>query len=167
VTFGRDENDDEVLTAVLLGLSEKVARRARRLGVEGRTVTLKLRLPDFTTLSRSRTLPSPVASATTLYGTAHELLRAIPRNGRAVRLIGVGLANLVEETQLSLDLVGDEGHDAPQSSARRRALDEVEDALEGKFGAGTVRRARTLLSRNARDTGSLPGRPASDASDAS
>lgn len=166
VTFARDEDDDELLTAVLLGLSEKVARRARKLGVSGRTVTLKLRLPDFTTLSRSRTVDAPVESAAVLFGIGRELMRSIPRDGKAVRLIGIGLANLVEKTQLTLDLHGDAGHEEPVSSARRRALDALEDALEGKFGAGTVRRARTLLSRGARDTGSMPGRPAPDRTDA-
>lgn len=159
VTFGRDEADDEVLEAVLLGLVEKVVRRARRQGVAGRTVTLKVRRPDFTTLSRSRTTTSPVVDVGMLYATSRALLRAIDRRGEPVRLIGVGLSNLVEDPQLELDLFGDPGHERGIPAGRQRALDEVEDALEGKFGKGVVRRASTLIAGNVRDTGSLAGRP--------
>ncbi len=159
ITFGRDEDDTGRLEAVLLALCEKVSRRARRAGVAGRTVTFRFRRPDFTTLSRSRTFAAPVSDVGPVYEASLALLRRVRRGDEPARLIGVGLSNLVDDPQLELDLFGDEGHRAGVGGERRRQIHALEDALEGRFGTGVVKRARTMLASEVRDTGSMEGRP--------
>jgi DNA polymerase-4 len=159
ITFGEDEADAGRLEAVLLALCEKVGRRARKAGVAGRTITFRFRRPDFTTLTRSRTFASPVSDVEPLFDAARALFARVRSGDEPVRLIGVGLSNLVEDPQLELDLFGDAGHESGTAGERRRALHELEDAIEGKFGTGVMRRARTLLATSVRDTGSMEGRP--------
>jgi DNA polymerase-4 len=160
VTFARDQGDEGVLEGVLLGLAEKVARRARRQGVGGRTVTLKLRLPDFTTQTRHRTLATPTQEAGTIFRAARALLRSVDRGGADVRLLGVGITGLGESRQL--DLFEDASGGVAGRGERRRALQEAEDAIVGRFGRGALSRARTLLTSEAEDTASLPDRPEED-----
>ncbi|MGQ0721439.1 MAG: DNA polymerase IV [Candidatus Eiseniibacteriota bacterium] len=142
-TFPQDVGDAGVLEGVLLALAESVARRARRAGFAGRTVQLKVRLADFTTLSRSRTLAAPTSSATTLFRAAADLFRGVDRRGSAVRLLGVGLAGLVDAPQL--ELFGGATTGGPEDLARRDRLDEAEDSIVARFGAAALARARTLV----------------------
>lgn len=103
-TYARDIDDASVLRASLRGYAESVGAELRRLGRRARCVTLKLRYGDFATITRSRTLPRPTHADEELYRTAAELLReALARDGRAVRLIGLGASQLVDDAvQLSL-----------------------------------------------------------------
>jgi DNA polymerase-4 len=157
VTFARDQADEGLLEGVLLGLAEKVARRARRQGVSGRTVTLKLRLPDFTTFTRSRTIEPPTQDADRVYRVGRALFRALDRKGAAVRLIGVGVSNLTEAVQL--DLFATDESESPADEARRESLRVAEDAIIGRFGKHVLGRARTLVASDAEDTSSMAGRP--------
>jgi len=157
VTFARDQADEGLLEGVLLGLAEKVARRARAAGVSGRTVTLKLRLPDFTTLSRSRTIEPPTQDADRVFRVGRALFRSIDRAGAAARLIGIGLGNLTESVQL--DLFATDESRGPADDARRGQLRAVEDAIVRRFGPHVLGRARTLVAADAEDTSSMAGRP--------
>ncbi len=103
-TYARDIDDIAVLRASLRGYAESVGVDLRRLGRRAHCVSLKLRYGDFTTISRSRTLKRPTFSDEELYRTATELLeRALARDGRAVRLIGLGVSQLTDDVvQLGL-----------------------------------------------------------------
>ncbi|MCH8993853.1 MAG: DNA polymerase IV [Chloroflexi bacterium] len=103
-TYARDVDDIAVLRASLRGYAESVGADLRRLGRRAHCVSLKLRYGDFTTISRSRTLKRPTFSDEELYRTATELLeRALSRDGRAVRLIGLGVSQLTDDVvQLGL-----------------------------------------------------------------
>jgi DNA polymerase-4 len=157
VTFARDQTDEGVLEGVLLGLAEKVARRARNQGVGGRTVTLKLRLPDFTTYTRSRTIEPPTQDTDRIYRVARSLFRSVDRQGAAVRLVGVGISNLTESVQL--DLFATDESEGPADEAKRQQLRETEDAIVRRFGKHVLGRARTLVAADAEDTSSMAGRP--------
>ncbi len=88
-------------------MSQGVAASLRRMQRPGRTVTLKLRYSDFTTITRSRTLPEPTDDAARIASTARDLLAGTDAGERAVRLIGVsvgGLADPEEPLQLELPL---------------------------------------------------------------
>ncbi|MDP8969829.1 MAG: DNA polymerase IV, partial [Actinomycetota bacterium] len=93
-TFDRDVDDPRVLRVELLRLAEKVARRMRRGHLSGRTVTLKLRYANFTTVTRSRTLPVATDQATGLHREAVALLDALRLERVRVRLVGLGVTNL-------------------------------------------------------------------------
>ena len=91
-TLARDTDDPELLADIVGRLSASVARHLSSRDMSGRTVKLKLRLADFTTFTRQRTLPSPIRSTEELSGVAGELLRAELLPERLFRLVGVGIS---------------------------------------------------------------------------
>ncbi len=91
-TFARDTGDRDVLLEVVERLSGRVAGSLMRKDLHGRTVKLKLRLSDFTTFTRQRTLPYTIQSAEDLSQPVAELLLAELHGGRAFRLVGVGVS---------------------------------------------------------------------------
>ncbi|MFI7701040.1 DNA polymerase IV [Nonomuraea sp. NPDC049480] len=93
-TFAADIDDPEVIRRELLRLSERVAARMRKGGHVGRTVSVKLRRADFTTITRSRTLREPTDVAQVIYATACELFHAAGLERVRLRLVGVRMENL-------------------------------------------------------------------------
>ncbi|MGI5292421.1 DNA polymerase IV [Nonomuraea polychroma] len=93
-TFATDVDDPEVIRRELLRLSERVAARMRKGGHVGRTVSVKLRRADFTTITRSRTLREATDVAQVIYTTACELYRAAGLERVRLRLVGVRMENL-------------------------------------------------------------------------
>ncbi len=142
-TFHEDTDDRELLRKWLLRQSERVGRNQRKAGLKGRTVTLKIKFADFTSITRSRSLPEPTDATEIIFRTACELLDAEPLP-RKVRLIGVGLSNYDKRPQqLSLldDTVGGQtgGRIATE---RQQKLDRTLDSLRDKFGRSAVVRGR-------------------------
>jgi DNA polymerase-4 len=140
-TFNEDLSALSDLEDVLAELAEKVARHARTDGLAGRVVTLKLRTTDFKIHTRRRTIPVPTQTAKTLFAVGRELL-AKEATGRPYRLIGVGLAELVEAGAVEDDFfAGDE----------RRALagEKTLDAIRERFGAGAVTSGRIFRAKGA------------------
>ncbi|NUP02487.1 MAG: DNA polymerase IV [Nonomuraea sp.] len=93
-TFAADVDDPEVIRRELLRLSERVAARMRKGGHVGRTVSVKLRRADFTTITRSRTLREPTDVAQVIYATACGLFEAAGLQRVRLRLVGVRMENL-------------------------------------------------------------------------
>ena len=134
-TFETDVTDPVALHRELLRLSDAVGARLRRAGVQARTVSLKLRFEDFTTISRSRTLAEPTDLGKRIYEEARSLYDAASQGGRPVRLIGVrgeGLSGAVA----SLGLWDDD--------EQWREVEGTVDAIGSRFGAGVVRPAALL-----------------------
>jgi DNA polymerase-4 len=92
-TFARDLTDPARLAAEVEALAARVGSRLQRSGTSGRTVTLKVRRFDFTTLTRSQTLPHPVDDPRQIAEVAARLLGAVDRSG-GLRLLGVGVSGL-------------------------------------------------------------------------
>jgi DNA polymerase-4 len=104
-TFEHDLLDPLAMAAELAPIAENVFARSERHGFVARTVTTKLRYSDFAIVTRSRTLPAPVASADVLGTLAVELLeRALATRRAPVRLLGVYVGKLAREAQLELPL---------------------------------------------------------------
>ena len=108
-TFASDISDPERLCAELARLAGNVARHLDRKDLQGRTVTVKLRLADFTTFTRQTTLPVVTHSESTILEKAWRLLSSELTPGRAFRLLGVGVSTLGEAPQLQLPLLEDMG----------------------------------------------------------
>ena len=109
-TFPDDIGDAEELRRVLEELAGGVAEALDRKGLQGRTVTVKMRLADFTTFTRQTTLAMPSNETGPIMNTAWRLLSAELTAGRTFRLLGVGVSNFAEsemEWQLPLSLDGD------------------------------------------------------------
>ena len=135
-TFETDLSRREDLEDQLWPLCEKVARQARAGVLAGRVVTLKLRTNDFRILTRRRTLPAPTQTAKTLFAVGRELL-AGEAVGPVFRLIGIGIADLVEAEDGPEDLFA-------QDETRARKGERAVDALRARFGQGSVVSARAL-----------------------
>ncbi len=107
-TFEDDVTDRVLLEAVLRRMVEHLSRRLRAHGTSGRTVTLKARNADFTTLTRSTTLPGPTDEVRTLAGPVLAMFDEVDL-GLGLRLVGVGVSGLSPWTQPSLlDAADDE-----------------------------------------------------------
>ena len=101
-TFATDIQDPEEIGQQLGRLSQRVAQRLRSEGVAGKTVTVKIRLSDFTTFTRSMTLALPVNDVSGIREVAQRLMRRELLAGRRFRLLGVGVSNFAEARQLPL-----------------------------------------------------------------
>ena len=94
-TFETDIGDEAAIDEVLDRMADEVARGLGKKTLSACTVTVKARYPDFTTVTRSHTLPVPTADAVKIAACARELIRATDAAERSVRLLGVGASNLV------------------------------------------------------------------------
>lgn len=143
-TFEQDVVDAETVHRTLLSLADGVAVRLRRAGVQARTISIKLRFSDFTTIARSRTLAEPTEVARRIYEEARSLYDAANPEERPVRLIGVRGEQLTGEVA-ALGLWDDD--------AVWRDAEHAVDAVADRFGHGAVRPAALLHKRPLRRYG--------------
>jgi DNA polymerase-4 len=137
-TFGRDTDDRSVVMREILRLSAKVAGRMRTAGVAGRTVTLKVRFADFTTITRSRTRGEATDVTQEVYRTATDLFTGLGLQRARIRLVGVRVEGLVPRETVQRQLMLGE---------RERGWSEADVAVDRatrRFGGAAVRPA-TLL----------------------
>ena len=133
-TFSEDLTDREALNRELLSLATKVARRVRRHGLTGKTVTLKVKYSDFELVTRSATLDTPTNDAARVYATCGDLLEKTKAGTRPVRLLGIYLSRLTSGLPAGqMSLLEDEG-----GRERRQQLHAALDELADRFGEDTV-----------------------------
>ena len=94
-TFEENLRKPDEIDEVLGKMAEEVAQGLEKRRLAASTVTIKVRYPDFTTPTRSHTLPVPTADAAAIAAVAHDLVRRTEASKRSVRLLGVGVSNLV------------------------------------------------------------------------
>ena len=138
-TYDSDLTDRSLMAGLLSRQAGEVGARLRKHGLSGRTVSIKVRLHDFTTLSRSSTLGSPTDSTATIARLARQLLEDLDTSG-GVRLLGVGVSGLADWVQE--DLFGSEETTEQSSPALpeppRRAWSPGMDVLHEEMGRGWV-----------------------------
>jgi DNA polymerase IV len=137
-TFAVDITDEEVLLEWLHALTEQVTQRLRIQGLKGRTIQLKVRLADFTTLTRSQTLEEVTDVTAKVWQIVRELFyNRLPRPLQPVRLVGVGVSNFTQEPEkVQPDLFDDLDGD------RQKTLDALLDTMQSRFGRSVVRRGK-------------------------
>lgn len=136
-TFTRDVRNGNELRRVLRNLGESVGRRLRKNKLSGRTIYIKLRWSDFTTLSRQTTLQHPTQDDTAIVREAMRLFDANWIQGKPVRLIGVGVSNLEDSVQ-QLSMFESE------TDKKSRQLQSTLDELKQKFGDSAIKRGSNL-----------------------
>ncbi len=137
-TFGRDQDDHEILEGMMLDESHRVSRRLRKDSVCGKIVQTKLRYHDFTTLTRRTTLASPTSDAREIYRAARHLFRENWTRA-AVRLIGVGVSGIQPLGAATRDLFS-----SAETERRQERLTQALDRIEDRFGRGKVLPAKVL-----------------------
>ena len=134
-TFSRDVDDPDVVRRELLRLAERTAARLRTAGLAGRTVSVKIRFADFTTITRARTLSEPTDVAAVLYATARQLYEALGLDRARLRLVGIRVEGLVESESAPHQLL------LGERAQGRREVEQAADRAARRFGDGTVRPA--------------------------
>jgi DNA polymerase-4 len=136
-TFAQDIKDPARLESTLRYLGERVGADLRQKNKRARCVTLKLRYGDFTTITRRRTLSQSTDSDQTIFETGQRLLKqALAGEKRAVRLVGIGVSELVE-TGRQLDMMD-------SSAQRQEQLNRAIDRIRKRYGFTAIQTGRTL-----------------------
>jgi DNA polymerase-4 len=145
-TYDTDHVDRRLLEALLDRQSAKVTERLRKARISGRTVSIKVRLHDFSTVSRSATLPEPSDDARQIARVARRMLADLDTSS-GVRLLGVGVSGLADWIQE--DLFADDEDDeevapdelteaAVAAASRHRAWAPGMDVVHEEHGRGWV-----------------------------
>lgn len=141
-TFSNDISDREELRAWLFTLVEQVARRLRRHDHKGKSIEVKLRYSDFTSITRSLTLPDATNITHELLQAASELFdNRIPPLHLPARLIGFGVSHF-DSTPFTQRMLFDE----PEKESQRN-LDNVTDEIAKRFGKSAIQRAQGRQTR--------------------
>jgi DNA polymerase IV len=132
ITYNVDVRDEKTLEKTLREQAREVARQLRKNDLAGKTVKLKIRWSDFTTITRQSTLPTSTDNEDEVFHTAVRLMKTVRKPNQAVRLIGVGVSGIgAPVRQLSLWDAGSE---------KSRKLQEVVDQLQEKYGKDVIRK---------------------------
>tara|TARA_B100000768_G_scaffold181759_1_gene206239 strand:- start:1085 stop:2347 length:1263 start_codon:yes stop_codon:yes gene_type:complete len=137
-TFFEDTSDPDILDGHIWRLAEKVSDRAKARDLAGRVVMLKLKRKDHTSLSRRLSLRDPTQIADRIYRTARDLFDQAGPQG-PYRLIGVGLSDLVSDTDS--DLTGDL---LDPNAEKRIKAERATDSIRAKFGRDAIAKGRSL-----------------------
>lgn len=140
-TFPQDIHEQYLLETILFTLTDDVCHTLRSSGLKGKTVSVKLRYPDFHSITRAVTLPQYTSSFEPVFTAVQGLMAQHYQENTAVRLIGVTVSNLRKEAQIveQQDLFADTA-----AAEKLDALNKVMDRINGKYGGDTVHRARKL-----------------------
>jgi nucleotidyltransferase/DNA polymerase involved in DNA repair len=133
-TFVRDVASPDTLRNTLLALSDQVAARLRHNDLRARTVHLKLRWSDFSTITRQTTLAQSTQLENEIFGAVEKLWLGAWSRGQKVRLLGVGMSGFDDGAQMSLF--------EDQSRDKQLALSKTLDALREQYGRRVIQRAR-------------------------
>ncbi|MFP4029426.1 MAG: DNA polymerase IV [Candidatus Brocadiia bacterium] len=145
-TFEVDTDDLQLLRSTLMKLSEKVARRLRRGGWHGRTVTTKVRLEDFSTFTRRRTLDRAVNSAPQLFEIAEQNFQRAYNGEQKVRLVGVSVSGLEPATHRQTTLF-EKDRDGRNRREKWRKLGPTIDEIVEKFGEDALQQGTSFRIR--------------------
>ncbi|MBW2027996.1 MAG: DNA polymerase IV [Deltaproteobacteria bacterium] len=129
VTFQRDIKELDTAKKELLSLAHRVARRLRRHGLTGKTITLKVKYWDFIQVTRSETIQEATDDGGEIYSIACALLEKTDTGKTPVRLLGISLSQLDSEAEGQLSLFRQE-----EDHSRRKNLNRALDSLYDKFG---------------------------------
>ncbi len=133
-TFSADIQDREMLAAWLLDLTEQVMRRVRRKSFKGRTIHLKLRFNDFTTITRAKTLSRPTDTTKIAWETVLGLLHKHLPEKQPVRLIGMGIDGFESSETKQGELFTTPEHE------KQRSVDHIVDDIQSRFGISALKR---------------------------
>jgi len=133
-TFAEDVRDKKRIEQELLALCIKVGKRARNHGLVGRTVTIKVKYRDFVQVTRSLTLPEPVADDKSLYRTGRMLLTKTEVGLRPIRLLGITLANLIPAGAAGQLALFGESRAKMKDCRLYKAIDTISDL----YGCGSI-----------------------------
>ncbi len=132
-TFPEDVSDWEVIKKLMLAICDKLGVKMKKKHIVGRTINVKIRYPDFRTITRAETLMTPTRSPQKIFDTAQKLAAPEIRE-RSLRLFGIGVSNLSHEEQRPQELFSSE-------DPKEEQLIEVLMKIREKYGSDKIFRA--------------------------
>ncbi|HDQ00814.1 MAG TPA: DNA polymerase IV [bacterium] len=136
-TFSQDIDDEHRIENTIFSLADNVSRILRKKRLSGKTITLKIRLEDFSTFTRSQSLGSYIDSSEVISEISMQLYRKFNRDRKKVRLLGVAVGNLESGSHQQIELFGSP---APEN----KKIDRIIDMVQSKFGADTIKKASLI-----------------------
>ncbi len=133
-----DVRDEKTLEKTLREQAREVARQLRKNELAGKTVKLKIRWSDFTTLTRQTTLPTSTDNEDEIFHTAVKLMKTVRKPNQPVRLIGVGVSGIGRARSANSAC-------GMQGSEKSRKLQEVMDELQEKYGKDVIKHGDDLV----------------------
>jgi len=148
-TFDIDVVDFDHLSSIAMSLTESNCYRLRKAGLRARTVQIKVRYHDFSTVTRVKSLTTPTDATLEIWRAVRELMGTLPGKQRfSVRLIGVALSGFGEKSEISpqtdLFSVQQETPDSDSLTDKHKILDNLSDEFRVKFGKGALKRGRSV-----------------------
>ena len=135
-TFSEDLDNPEEILREFLRMTEKATARLRERSLFAKTISIKIKFADFSSLTRSKTLPIGIDNTHDTYEVVKNLYRALNNEGARIRLVGVSLSQLQEAAPVQLEL-----------GARERSWRDADSAIDrakARFGRGSVRPGRLI-----------------------
>ncbi|MGM0602477.1 MAG: DNA polymerase IV [Bacillota bacterium] len=139
-TFFNNLNDYSEIMAYLLKLSEKVSFRLREQNLYGKTIFIKIRYDNFSTVSRQMSFKRALNSADKIYKFSKKLIDDNKLLNKEIRLLGVGVSSLISDENRQLNLFENN-----KENSGKKELDRVVDKLKHKYGIDSISRARKLF----------------------
>jgi len=142
-TFSRDIDNPEEILREFLRMTEKATARLRSANLFAKTISIKIKFADFTSITRSKTVPLGIDSTHQTYEIVKKLYLALRNEGARIRLVGVSLSNLQEDVPQQLEL-----------GARERGWRDADSAIDkakARFGGASVRPGRLIRRENPPD----------------
>lgn len=135
-TFSEDLDNPEEILREFLRMTEKATARLRERSLYAKTISIKIKFADFSSLTRSKTLPIGIDNTHDTYEVVKTLYRALKNEGARIRLVGVSLSQLQDAAPVQLEL-----------GARERGWRDADTAIDrakARFGRGSVRPGRLI-----------------------
>ena len=142
-TFSEDLDNPEEILREFLRMTEKATARLRERSVFAKTISIKIKFADFSSLTRSKTVPIAIDNTHDTYEAVKALYLALRNDGARIRLVGVSLSQLQEGAPVQLEL-----------GARERGWREADTAIDraqARFGRGSVRPGRLISPESGSD----------------
>ena len=135
-TFSEDLDNPEEILREFLRMTEKATARLRERSLSAKPISIKIKFADFSSLTRSKTVPIAIDNTHDTYEVVKALYLALRNDGARIRLVGVSLSHLQEGAPVQLEL-----------GARERGWREADSAIDraqARFGRGSVRPGRLI-----------------------
>jgi DNA polymerase-4 len=142
-TFSEDLDNPEEILREFLRMTEKATARLRERSLFAKTISIKIKFADFSSLTRSKTVPIAIDNTHDTYEVVKALYLALRNDGARIRLVGVSFSQLQEGAPVQLEL-----------GARERGWREADTAIDraqARFGRGSVRPGRLIRPESSRD----------------
>ncbi|MCU0645356.1 MAG: DNA polymerase IV [bacterium] len=136
-TYDEDVSDEKIIEQTISAIADNLSRILRKKQVKGKTVTLKIRLHDFSTFTRSHSFGSYFDSSQLISATALNLYHDFQKHGKKVRLLGIAVSNLNTQCNEQLGFFDAE-------NKQDRQIDQVIDLVQNKFGPDLIKKASLL-----------------------